>query len=65
MAQADRSSVPPYGPPIHEAIAKGDLAKMKQVAAEAELHLQQTGDVRSALEILKIEIAKHEHKSKK
>ena len=65
MAQPDRGSVPPYGPPIQEAIAKGDLAKMKQVAAEAEQHLQQTGDVRSALEYLKIEIAKHEHKSKK
>jgi hypothetical protein len=38
---------------------------MKQLAAEAEQHLQQAGDVGAALEYLKIEIAKHEHKSKK
>ena len=65
MEQSDRGPVPPYGPPIQEAIAKGDLAKMKQLAAEAEQHLQQAGDVGAALEYLKIEIAKHEHKSKK
>jgi hypothetical protein len=47
-----------YGPPIQEAIAKGDLAHMKQLAAEAEAHLQQVGDVRAALEYLKIEIAR-------
>jgi hypothetical protein len=65
MAQRDVGPVPPYGPPIQEAIAKGDLAKMKQVAADAEQHLQQAGDVRAALEYLKIEIARHEHKNKK
>jgi hypothetical protein len=65
MAEAQRGSVPPYGPPIQEAIAKGDLARMKQLATEAEQHLQQAGDVRAALEYLKIEIAKHEHKGKK
>jgi hypothetical protein len=65
MAEAERGPVPPYGPPIQEAIAKGDLAHMKQVAAAAEQHLQQAGDVRAALEYLKIEIAKHEYKSKK
>jgi hypothetical protein len=47
-----------YGPPIQEAIAKGDLPRMKQLAAEAEEHLKQAGDVRAALEYLKIEIAK-------
>ena len=65
MAEAHRGSVPPYGPPIQEAIAKGDLAKMKQLATETEQHLQQAGDVAAALEYLKIEIAKHEHKGKK
>jgi hypothetical protein len=35
---------------------------MKQVAAEAEAHLKQVGDVRAALEYLKIEIAKASHK---
>ena len=62
MAEANRGSVPPYGPPIQEAIAKGDLAQMKQVAAQAEQHLQQAGDVPAALQALKIEIAKAEHK---
>jgi hypothetical protein len=62
MAERERGSVEPYGPPIQEAIAKGDLAKMKQLAAEAEHHLQQAGDVRVALEYLKVEIAKHSHK---
>jgi hypothetical protein len=62
---AERGAVPPYGPPIQEAIAKGDLAKMKQLATEAEQHLAQAGDVSAALEYLKIEIAKHEHKGKK
>jgi len=50
-----------YGPPIQEAIAKGDLAHMKQLAVEAEAHLKQVGDVRAALEYLKIEIAKASH----
>ncbi len=47
-----------YGPPIQEAIAKGDLPRMKQLAAQAEEHLQQVGHVRAALEYLKIEIAR-------
>jgi hypothetical protein len=34
------------------------LPRMKQLAAEAEEHLKQAGDVRAALEYLKIEIAK-------
>jgi len=62
MAEQERTSVVPYGPPIQEAIAKGDLAKMKQLAVSAEQHLQQAGDVRTALEYLKIEIAKLSHK---
>jgi len=61
MAEQERASAVPYGPPIQEAIVKGDLAQMKQVAAAAEQHLQQTGDVRAALEFLKIEISKHSH----
>lgn len=64
MAQREAAAVPPYGPPIHEAIAKGDLARMKQLAVEAEQHLQEAGDVSAALEYLKIEIAKLEHRQK-
>jgi Domain of unknown function (DUF1843) len=51
-----------YGPPIQEAIAKGDVPLMKKLLAEAEEHLKQVGDVRAALEYLKIEIAKLSHK---
>jgi uncharacterized protein DUF1843 len=62
MAEQERSSAVPYGPPIQEAIAKGDLAQMKQLAAETERYLQEVGDVPAALQALKIEIAKAEHK---
>jgi uncharacterized protein DUF1843 len=50
----------PYGPPITDAIARGDVADMKALAAEAERHLRKHGDVRAALEILKVEIARRE-----
>ena len=53
-----------YGPPIQDAIAKGDLSQMKRLAAEAEDHLSKSGDVSAALEYLKIEIARLEHRSK-
>jgi hypothetical protein len=62
MAEQERASAVPYGPPIQEAIAKGDLARMKQLEAAAEQHLQRVGDVGAALEYLKIEIAKLSHK---
>jgi hypothetical protein len=62
MAEQERSSAVPYGPPIQEAIAKGDLAEMKRLAAESERNLQETGDVPAALQALKIEIAKLSHK---
>jgi hypothetical protein len=52
-----------YGVPIQEAIAKGDLPRMKQLAKEAEEHLKQVGDVSAALEYLKLEIAKLLRKS--
>lgn len=55
---AKQNPVPPYGVTIHEAIARGDLAHMKQVASEAEAYLQQHGDIRAALAVLKVEIAK-------
>jgi len=56
--------LPPYGVAIQQAIASGELAKMKSVAAEAEAHLKEYGDVRSALALLHVEIAKLEHKKK-
>ncbi|MGD0300695.1 MAG: DUF1843 domain-containing protein [Bryobacteraceae bacterium] len=51
-----------YAPTIHDAITSGDLSRMKQVAQEAEQYLQQSGDLPAALQALKIEIAKAEHK---
>lgn len=51
-----------YGPPIHLAITKGDLAEMKALAKEAEQYLHQYGDISAALEALKVEIAKLEAK---
>lgn len=49
-----------YGSAIQEAIASGDLAKMKAVAKAAEEKVKEEGDVAAALEALKIEIAKAE-----
>jgi hypothetical protein len=62
MAEKQLHAVPPYGPAIHQAIAGGNLARMKEVAASAESHLAQHGNVCAALEALKIEIAKLEAK---
>jgi hypothetical protein len=55
---------PPYGPPIQQAIAKGDLAEMKRLAKVAEQFLAQNGDISAALEVLKIEIQKLELQQK-
>jgi uncharacterized protein DUF1843 len=49
-----------YGDAMQEAVASGELVKMKAVARQAEEHLRQHGDVSAALEVLKVEIAKLE-----
>ncbi|HEX5759373.1 MAG TPA: fused MFS/spermidine synthase [Thermoanaerobaculia bacterium] len=59
MAQTG-GPVPPYGEAIQQAVASGDLAKMKAVAREAESFVAQWGNVPAALEELKLEIAKLE-----
>ena len=51
---------PLYAVSIHHCIAQGELVKMKALVQEAEDHLRNYGDVRTALEALKIEIAKLE-----
>lgn len=51
-----------YGPAIQEAVASGDLEKMKAVARQAEEHLREWGNIPVALEALKIEIARLERK---
>lgn len=52
-----------YAVVMHQAAAKGDLTEMKTLAAQAEQHLAQHGDVSAALEALKMEIAKLEARS--
>jgi hypothetical protein len=54
--------IPLYGVTIHKCIASGNLDEMKQLATQAEKHLAEHGDVRAALEALKVEIARFEHK---
>jgi hypothetical protein len=56
-------AVPPYGVAIQEAVASGDLAKMKAVARQAEEHIKEVGNVSAAYEALKIEIARLTKKS--
>ena len=52
--------VPPYGAAIHQARASGDLDEMRKVAAEAEAHIEEYGDVAGALKKLKEQIARQE-----
>lgn len=52
--------IPPYGVAIQEAVASGNLNKMKEVCRLAEEHLKNVGDISAALQVLKIEIAKLE-----
>jgi hypothetical protein len=54
--------VPLYGVTIHKCIAGGNLDEMRKLATQAEQHLSEHGDVRAALEALKVEIARFEHK---
>ncbi|MDG3444043.1 DUF1843 domain-containing protein [Nitrospirillum amazonense] len=54
------SHIPLYAVAATQAIAKGDLAHLKSLHAEAEKHLQEYGDVATVLQLLKVEIAKAE-----
>jgi len=54
-----------YAATIHGAIAEGNLSEMRGLLTRAEHQLSQWGDLRSTLEILKVEIAKLEHKQRK
>ncbi|MGZ8907887.1 MAG: DUF1843 domain-containing protein [Methylobacter sp.] len=47
---------------MQEAVASGNLNKMKEVCQLAEEHLKDVGDVSAALQVLKVEIAKLEKK---
>lgn len=60
MTDALNRSAKPYGVAMTEAIASGDLSRMKEAAAAAETHLSEHGDVAGLLQLLRIEIAKAE-----
>lgn len=51
--------IPLYAAAITEAIAKGDLAQLRQLETLAETHLKEHGDIGALLSQLKVEIAKH------
>lgn len=68
MASAEKKPVHPiplYGVTICEAVASGDLARMKEVARQAEEHVREYGNVPAALEGLKLEISKLQKKAYK
>ena len=54
--------IPLYGVTICEAVASGDLARMKEVARQAEAHVAEWGNVPAALESLKQEISRLQKK---
>jgi len=64
MAQSSSQPVivPLYAATIHHCIGEGDVNKMRQLCAQAEKHMADYGDVGTALEVLKAEIAKAEAK---
>ncbi len=55
-------NIMPYGVAVTEAIASGQLAKLKAAEQAAEAHVAQYGDVPTLLALLKVEIAKLEAK---
>jgi hypothetical protein len=57
------SHIPLYAVGIQEAVASGDIKKMKAVAQQAEEYLKESGDVPAAFEALKLEISKLDKKA--
>jgi hypothetical protein len=51
---------PPYGPPIHQAIARGDVPAMKTLLERAEALLARQGDLATAVTLLRTELAKRD-----
>ena len=47
---------PPYGPPIRDAIARGNVAEMKSLAARTRKYI---ADLEKALRVLDGKISKH------
>jgi hypothetical protein len=57
MTEANNHPIMPYGVPIQDAIASGDLAKMKEMVTRTEEWLASQEKLRSLLDQLKAEIA--------
>ena len=60
-ARSIGGAVPPYGPPIREAMARGDAAEMRQVAASARKWIK---DAQAALDKLEQKLAQTGPKKK-
>jgi hypothetical protein len=54
--RATSPAVPPYGPPIRDAIARGNLTEMKSLAARTRKYV---AEVERAVKVLDGKIAKH------
>lgn len=59
------SGIALYGPALTEGIARGDAAELRDLAAKAEAHLAEYGDIPTLLAVLKVEIAKIEGSAKR
>ncbi len=55
-------SIKPYGVAVTDAIASGELARLKEAQVAAEAHLAEYGDIPTLLALLKVEIAKLERR---
>jgi hypothetical protein len=62
MTEVPSQSIRPYGVAIQQAIATGDVVRMRQAEKAAEIYLTEHGNVAAALAALKTEIAKLEGK---
>jgi len=54
--RAASGPVPPYGPPIRDAIARGNLTEMKSLAARTRKYV---AELERAVKVLDGKIAKH------
>jgi hypothetical protein len=55
-ARAENGPQPPYGPPIRDAIARGNVAEMKRLAARTRKYI---ADLDKALKVLEGKISKY------
>ena len=63
MAEQIPMTVKPYGVAIQQAIATGDLARMREIEAQTEQWLAEQDGLKAALQALQGEIAKLEKRT--